>query len=82
MDKLDEYESVLLDATGFHPNFINVELVRLYLLTYFTIQDINIFILKGKSLLFDWRDTNETHNIVHVTLPNEKVTISIKKQDN
>jgi len=26
--------------------------------------------------LFDWRDSNEAHNIIHVTMPNEKVNTS------
>lgn len=25
-----------------------------------------------KSVLFDWRDTNEAHNIIHMSLPNDK----------
>lgn len=31
---------------------------------------------RGKSVLFDWRDSNEAHNIIHVTLPNDKVNNS------
>ncbi|CAF0781764.1 unnamed protein product [Brachionus calyciflorus] len=26
----------------------------------------------GKSILFDWRESNESHNITHISLPNER----------
>jgi hypothetical protein len=34
---------------------------------------MNFSLKKGKSILFDWRDTNQPHNIIHVELPNDKV---------
>ena len=60
---------------GFHPDLVIVEMVFVCFIHILFFLKLFILNFKGKSVLFDWRDTNQPHNIIHVALPNDKVNI-------
>jgi hypothetical protein len=75
VDKLEDYTSVLLDDNGFYPQIVNVEQVGSFYTHFINLNKIFSILFQNKGVLFDWRDTNQLHNIVHTTVPCERVFI-------